>query len=71
VSRAVICNLQSLSGSRLILTICNRLRARHPIEEWDDVVCNLGHTGRVLGNCQITRAFGDADNKRQINDIAK
>jgi hypothetical protein len=34
------------------------------------VVCNLGHTGRVLGNCQITRAFGDAGNKRQINDIA-
>lgn len=41
-----------------------RIRAGHPAEEADDVVCDIGYWKRVLGTGQPSRAFGNLAFKR-------
>lgn len=42
----------------------SRIRAEHPAEEEDDVVCDMGYWKRVLGTGQPSRAFGNLAYKR-------
>lgn len=47
------------------------VRSRHPVEEADDVVCDLGYWKRILGAGQPSRAMANTTWKLTVEEQSR